>query len=110
MAHRLLVAPIRRLEGQIRLPMIQDISGANTRQWYASLRTRESLRLARTSQTQIAPGPLPGIQRFTLAGPGYPNTPESMANGLRKANSPALAATTRGQSATAANNAAPGGA
>lgn len=99
MAHRLLIPPVRRLEGQIRLPMIQDIGGATSRRYGQSLMPRDSLRLVRTSGTMIAPGPLPGIQTFVMAGPGQPNAPDSMSNGLRKANAARLVDKTRGQSA-----------
>lgn len=99
MAHRLLVPPVRRLEGQIRLPMIQDIGGATARRFTHSLMPRDSLRLARTSGTMIAPGPLPSVQSFVMAGPGQPNTPESMESGLRKSNASRLVDKTRGASA-----------
>ena len=99
MAHRLLVPPVRRMEGRVRLPMIQDVGGSIARGFSASLMPRDSLRKVRTSQTQIATGPLPGLQTFVMAGPGQPNTPESMSNGLRKANAARLVDKTRGQSA-----------
>lgn len=99
MAHRLLVPPVRRLEGRIRLPVLQDVGGAVTRRFGASLMPRDSLRLVRTSKTQTAIGPLPSVQTFAMAGPGQPNTPENMSSGLRKANASRLVNTGRGQGA-----------
>lgn len=99
MAHRLLVPPVRRLEGQIRLPMVQDIGGAATRRWYASLRVADSLRLVKTSQSNKATGPLSSPQRFVLEDIGYPNAATSMQGGLRIANAPRLVGQTRGQAA-----------
>lgn len=113
MAHQLLVPPVRRMQGTARLPVLQDLE-ANTRQWYATLRTRDSLRLAKGRGSNVAPGPLPAMQNFVMAGPGQPNTPESMAPGLRIANAPRLAGKTTGADvgmggrATAANNATTG--
>jgi hypothetical protein len=98
MAHRLLLPPQRRMEGQIRLPMIQDIGGSVTRRWYASLRTRDSLRTARTN-TPTATGPMPSPQRFVVDNAGGPNAPDSMASGLRQGNAARLVNKTRGQSA-----------
>lgn len=98
MAHRLLVPPVRRMEGQARLPVIQDLE-ANTRAWHSTLRVRDSLRLARTSGTMTALGPLPAVQRFAVDPAGGVNSPESMQPGLRIANARRLVDKTRGQSA-----------
>lgn len=119
MAHRLLVPPVRRMEGVARLPLIQDPGRAGSRQLLASMRTRDSLRLLKTTGRNIAPGPLPQMQSFVMAGPGYPNTPESMQNGRRFDNAPRVAGKTTGAdvgfgptglggSASATNNASGG--
>lgn len=99
MGHPLLQPGPGKFTGRIRLPMIQDIGGDNTRRWYASLRKRDDLRLVRTSQTQIAKGPLPSMQIFAVDHAGGPNSPESMAPGLMVANARKLVDKSRGQSA-----------
>jgi hypothetical protein len=85
--------------GRIRLPMVQDIGGDTTRVWFASLRKRDDLRLVRTSQTQIAKGPLPSMQIFAIDPAGGPNSPASMQQGAMIANSKRLVDKNRGQSA-----------
>lgn len=97
MAHRLLAPPVRRLEGQIRLPVLQDLE-ANTRAWHATLRVRDSLRLANTSRALIATGPLPAVQRFAVDPAGSVNSQENMQPGLRISNARRLVDKTRGQS------------
>lgn len=99
MPRGLLVPPVRRLQGQIRLPMIQNPGAAVARQLGDSMITRDSLRLARTSPTQIAPGPMPSPQAFVMDGPGFVNAPDSMQNGLRIGNAKRLVDSSRGQSA-----------
>lgn len=102
MAHKLLTAPVLRFEGRIRLPLVQHLDRAIVDQLSASMLTSDALRLARTSGTMTATGPLPAVQQFiTVDTVGSPNSPESMRNGLRLANAPRLAVTTRGQSAGA---------
>jgi hypothetical protein len=82
-----------------RLPMIQHIGERIADNFQATLTDRDSLRKVRTSQTQIATGPLHPLQIFAYSGPGYTNTPESMSSGLMIANAPRLANKNRGQSA-----------
>ena len=98
MPHRLLVPPVKRMEGEMRLPMIQDPGQAIARQLRASLMPRDSLREVRTSGSLVAPGPLPSPQAFTMEGPGQPNAPESMQSGLMIGNARRLVDKTRGQS------------
>lgn len=99
MAHRLLVPPVRRLEGQIRLPLIQDPGRRIVGQLLNSMMTRDSLRLVKTAPSGIAIGPLPSPQTFVMAGPGQPNTPESMESGLLVGNAARLVDSTSGQDA-----------
>lgn len=97
--HGLLVPPVRRLEGQIRLPLVQRPSELLVDQLQSSMLTNDSLRVVKTSSNRKALGPLPAVQVFVMEGPGYPNTPESMASGLRARNAGRLVDKTRGQSA-----------
>lgn len=96
MAHRLLVPPVRRMEGVARLPMPQDPGGAAHASFMAGMRTRDALRLAKTTSRNKAIGPLPSPQTFVMDGPGYPNSPASMDNGLRVDNAPRQSGKTRG--------------
>lgn len=98
MAHRLLLPPVRRMEGRIRLPMIQDIGGAATRRWYSSLRPRDSLRTLRTN-TPTVKGPVASPQVFVIDAAGGTNSPENMSSGLMVGNAGRLVNKTRGQSA-----------
>jgi hypothetical protein len=82
MAHRLLTYPVNRMEGRVRLPMLQDIGGATGRRFMGSLMPRDSLRRINTSRSLISTAPLAPLQKFVTAGPGNPNTPESMSSGL----------------------------
>jgi hypothetical protein len=84
--------------GRIRLPMIQDIGGDATRVWFAGLRKRDDLRLVRTN-TPTATGPLPSMQTFLVDHAGGPNSPSSMAAGLKVGNARKLVDKSRGQSA-----------
>jgi hypothetical protein len=100
MAHRLLVPPVRRLNGQIRLPEVQHITRSVARQLSASMMSKDALRRAGTSRTGIATTPLAPVQVFTrIPGQMGPNSPANMAPGLRIANAPRLVNQTTGQSA-----------
>jgi hypothetical protein len=91
--------PTRRIASTFRLPLIQHPGERIVDQLQASMMTRDSLRAAKTTSNRKATGPLPAVQVFIDSGPGYPNTPESMASGLRARNAGRLATKTRGQSA-----------
>lgn len=99
MAHRLLPPPVRRLQTELRLPLVQHPGERIARQLEASLMTRDSLRRYKTTGNRAMLGPLPALHRFVLEDVGYPNTPDSMATGLRARNAPRVADKTRGQSA-----------
>lgn len=96
MAHRLLVPPVRRMEGVARLPLPQDPGAVAHASFMAGMRTRDAIRLVKTTSRRNAIGPLPAPQSFVMAGPGQPNTPQSMSNGLRIDNAPRVAGKTTG--------------
>lgn len=99
MAHRLLTPHVSRMEHPARLPLVQHLTTAITDNLQRSMMTRDSLRMVKTTGRRTCFSPLAPVQVFAMSGPGYPNTPESMRNGLRIKNAPQLAASTRGQSA-----------
>jgi hypothetical protein len=83
------------MEGRVRLPVLQDIGGATGRRFTASLMPRDSLRKTNTSRSLISTAPLAPLQRFVTAGPGNPNTPESMSSGLMISNASRINKTSR---------------
>lgn len=98
MAHRLLVPPVRRMEGLARLPRVQLIDEAIARNFQDGLMPRDSLRHVKTSQTIKATGPLSSPQVFAISRVNGPNDPAAMRPGLRIRNAPRIANKTRGQS------------
>ncbi len=99
MAHRLLTAPTRRLERRIRLPVIQRLTETVWGEGLATMMDPDSLRRTKTSQAGICTSPLTPIQTFAISGIGQPNTPTSMAAGLRVRNAPRAADKGKGASA-----------
>lgn len=91
--------PTRRIASTFRLPLIQHPGERVTDQLQRSMMTRDSLRRIKTTSNGTALGPLPAVQIFAQAGPGWANSPESMASGLRARNAGRIVNTTRGQSA-----------
>src|SRR5438309_10789059 len=85
MAHRLLVPPVRRLEGRIRLPLIQRPGEAIARNLTSTLMDRDSaMRTIKTTARQRkVTGYLPALQVFTHDQVGGVNSPPSMRPGLR---------------------------
>jgi hypothetical protein len=99
MAHRLLVPPVRRLEGQARLPLVQHVSENLSANLTRSMMTRDSLRVVKSVGNGKCYSPLAPPQVFVMSGPGYPNDQASMGAGLIKANGANRATGTRGQGA-----------
>lgn len=99
MAHRLLVPPVRRMEGIARLPRVQLIDESIARNFQDGLIPQDSLRRIKTAQTIKATGPLSSPQVFAISRVNGPNDPESMRAGLKLRNAPLIANKNRGRSA-----------
>lgn len=85
MPHRLLVPPARRLEGRIRLPLIQHPTEQIAGNLITTLMDRDSAmrRIKTSSRQRKVTGPLPAVQVFTHEQAGGVNASPNMRPGLR---------------------------
>jgi len=100
--HRLLAAPVRRLESRIVLPQLQPVTQMVAAQLTSSMLEPDSLRRSGTSRSGIVTGPLAPVQIFAhQSDPGEMgvNSPANMSSGLMIGNARRLTTKTRGQSA-----------
>jgi hypothetical protein len=95
-------APTRALEGQIRLPLIQNPEAAIRRSWFRTMMPPGSLRTIKTTGKGTCYGRLAPIQSLVVAQVGYVNDAASMGSGLKVSNARRLVNATSGGSAGAA--------